>query len=57
MKGNGEAELYAVQQERSHNITSSVQAGRVVIIVHIGRFLEILDQNPDELRDRGHSVQ
>ena len=38
MKGNGEAELYTVEQERSHNVTSSTLVGWAVIIVDIGWF-------------------
>lgn len=36
MKGNSEAELYPVEQERSHNVTSSTLVGWAVIIVDIG---------------------
>ena len=38
MEGNGEAELYAVQQECGHDVISSILAGCVVIIVNIGDF-------------------
>jgi len=42
MKGNGEAELYAVQKERSHAVTSSIQVEFAVMILDIGRFRKCL---------------
>ena len=38
MEGNGEAELYAVQQECGHGATSSILVGCVVIIMNISLF-------------------
>lgn len=38
MERDGEAELYSVQQERSHNVTSSILLECAVIIVDLGLF-------------------
>ena len=59
MEGNGEAELYAVQQERSHNVTSIMLVGCGVIIVDIGWFLYYLitqsdiSNNPGTILNQG----
>ena len=45
MEGYGEAELYAVQQERSHDVISSILVGCVVIIVNIGLFWKCLTKS------------
>ena len=50
MKGNGETELYAVQQERSHNVTSIMLVGCAVIIVDIGWFLYYLITQSDDFK-------
>jgi len=45
VKSNSETELYAVQQERSHNVTSSILVGCAVIIVDTGWFWEFLSRS------------
>lgn len=50
MEGNGEAELYAVQQERSHNVTSIMLVGCAVIIVDIGWLLYYLIAQSDDFK-------
>ena len=43
MEGDGEAELYAVQQECSHSVTSAIcRWAAAVIIVDIGWVWEVL---------------